>query len=255
MKKMILAVLGSIAVVLSLDSCKKDTTLSYNNETLGNVVDGTFVSDNGNIYHIVEQNCAGKIDTMNRVYMISDILEKTEGGKDEEYNIRLNYLIEPLCKDMELKSELSAEDDAEMGNDPIHLSEGWFSGGYFNAIVYTEFEVGSEVKHLINVVVDDSKTDGKLHMSLRHNAYGETVSELLNDETKIVIGKSIVTFPIAKFMPEGKDELKVIVSYPWYESDSSKKAVMNEIEGTYTKGDFEHTPNEAKSIVKSVNIK
>ena len=252
---MIFALLGSVALLLSVGSCKKDTTIRYGNDTFGNITDGVLITDQGNIFNIVEQTCAGKIDTMERVYTITDILRETEGGKEKEYDVRLVYVVEPLCKDMKIKSELTEEEETELGNDPIHLAEGWFSGGYFNAIVFTEYEVGSKVKHLINIVVDDTKDDDKLHLTLRHNAYGETNSEISNSDNKIVIGQGIVTFPIADLIPEGKEKMDIIFTYSWYEDDSSTEVEEKTIEGTYEKGEFEHTPKKVRSIVKSIELK
>ena len=45
-----------LAAAAALISCKQDETLMYNNMTMGNVIDGTFVSDQGNIFNIVERN-------------------------------------------------------------------------------------------------------------------------------------------------------------------------------------------------------
>ena len=53
-------------IALAAVSCSKDDTIRYNNATMGNIVDGRFVSDQGNIFNVMEQNCSGKLDTMKR---------------------------------------------------------------------------------------------------------------------------------------------------------------------------------------------
>ena len=44
-----------LAAAATVISCKKDEILMQNNLTMGNVVDGTFVSDQGNIFNIVKK--------------------------------------------------------------------------------------------------------------------------------------------------------------------------------------------------------
>ena len=39
---------------LAAVSCKKDNTIQYNNATMGNIVNGTFTSDQGNIFNVAE---------------------------------------------------------------------------------------------------------------------------------------------------------------------------------------------------------
>ena len=45
--------IAAIAAVSIVSSCQKDDTLQYNNATMGNIVDGRFVSDQGNIFNVV----------------------------------------------------------------------------------------------------------------------------------------------------------------------------------------------------------
>ena len=58
-------IIGCTAALIALAavSCSKDTTIRYNNATMGNIVSGRFVSDQGNTFNVVEQNCIGKLDS------------------------------------------------------------------------------------------------------------------------------------------------------------------------------------------------
>ena len=49
--------IAAAAMALAAASCQKDDTLYYNNLTMGNIVDGRFVSDQGNTFNIVDQTC------------------------------------------------------------------------------------------------------------------------------------------------------------------------------------------------------
>ena len=53
MKRLIIFIVAGIAA-LAATSCDKDNTLRYNNFTMGNIVDGKFVSDQGNTFNVVE---------------------------------------------------------------------------------------------------------------------------------------------------------------------------------------------------------
>ena len=64
-----LIILAAAAVSFAAASCHKDDTLRYNNVTMGNVVAGTFISDQGNAFNVVEQTCQGRLDTMKRVIL------------------------------------------------------------------------------------------------------------------------------------------------------------------------------------------
>ena len=79
MKRLIIFIVAGIAA-LAATSCDKDNTLRYNNFTMGNIVDGKFVSDQGNTFNVVEQTCSGRLDTLERAIILCDILYQEEGG-------------------------------------------------------------------------------------------------------------------------------------------------------------------------------
>ena len=61
-------------ICLASASCKKDSTIQYNNATMGNVVNGTFTSDQGNIFNVAEKNCEGLLDTMKRAFVVLSLI-------------------------------------------------------------------------------------------------------------------------------------------------------------------------------------
>ena len=69
-KKTIIYIAAAILALGSV-SCQKDDTLQYNNFTMGNIVDGRFVSDQGNTFNVVEQLCSGKIQEISRYRTLS----------------------------------------------------------------------------------------------------------------------------------------------------------------------------------------
>ena len=98
----IAAIVASLAVV----SCHKDDTLRYNNVTMGNVVAGSFISDQGNTFNVVEQTCSGRLDTLERAIILCDILYQEEGG---DYAVRLNNFQKVLTKTPVKASETTDE--------------------------------------------------------------------------------------------------------------------------------------------------
>lgn len=211
MKKITRALFSIAATVLALGvvSCKKDNTLYYNNMTMGNIVNGRFVTDNGNILNVVEQNCEGKLDTMKRAIVICDVLNETAGA-EKEYDVRLNQLAPVLTKNPVAAIDATTGDIAV--KDPIYIRDLWYSGGYLNMYIQVPIKQDSKVKHLINIVhaVDEK---GVYTFELRHNAFGE----LRNDtDPKVYLGGCHVSFPILDVIK--KDSAKIKINWKWYEA-------------------------------------
>ena len=100
-----------LAAILSFAavSCQLDDTLYYNNLTMGNIVDGKFLSDQGNIFNIVEQQCSGNIAKEKRAIVICDVLNETEGAT-KEYEVRLRQFASVLEKNAILAAEATEEE-------------------------------------------------------------------------------------------------------------------------------------------------
>lgn len=234
---------------LAAVSCKKDNTIQYNNATMGNVVNGTFTSDQGNIFNVAEQNCTGRLDTMKRAFVICDVLNKTANGADNEYDIRLNALASVLTKDIVAVGAEAAEE--VYVEDPVHIEYLWISGGYINVYVMMPFKVGSKTAHMINLVQQPSENEGQYVLRLCHNAYGETMTETNSHE--FVLGGGYVSFPINTIMQEEEADLKI--KWKWYQSTGAGLSMVTEykfIEGTYKKDGYQHVPEELAARTKAV---
>lgn len=193
-------------LAFSTISCKKDSTL-YNNLTMGNVIDGRFVSDQGNIFNIIEQTCGGRIDTMKRAIVVCDILNVTKGTANE-YDVRLNQLSKVLTKKPVHIDE--AQGDIER-RDPLNVSEVWYSGGYLNLCIQIPIKPGSKTRHLINLVYEKND-DGSLAFDIRHNAFGDIMEG--NSGAISFIG-SYVSFPIKEIIDKDSDD--IVITWKWYE--------------------------------------
>ena len=235
----IIIFIAAALMCLGTASCMKDTTIQYNNLTMGNVEGSTFVSDQGNIFNVVEYegNYYDELMKTERAYILCDVLSKTAGGQDNEYDIRLNAMVKVLTKDIITLGTETTEDMVK--EDPVDVKSIWLSGGYMN--FYIEFPVrkNSQTAHLINLVQEEA-TEGYA-FRLTHNAYGETREAYPDEEFNIAGG--YVSFPINTVIQENETKLKV--EWTWYKTYgviTSTETEVKGIEGTYKKDGFEHMP-------------
>ena len=225
------------AAVVAAISCQKDDALQYNNMTMGNIVDGRFVSDQGNTFNVVDQSCEGRLEEQKRAMVVCDVLNSTNGS-DKEYDVYLKSFAYVLDKDA-VALENAGEGDIAVQN-PIHIEQLWFSGGYLNMLIKFHAKEGSGVKHLVNLVY--SKDDeGRYVMNFRHNAFGEVLAE--ETMSSMVMAAGYVSFPISKFIKE--DNAKVVLNWKWYKSSDIGYIFATETDYTFeydwTRSDFEHS--------------
>ena len=237
MKKTLIIIFAALA---ALTSCKQDDTLQYNNITMGNVVNGTFTSDNGNIFNVVEKTCTENLESMTRAIIACDILRKVD-GTDNVYDIRLNQAASVLTKAPVKKTVADADEEMSV-NDPITMDSAWISGGYVNMYAIVEVKtLASMQKHLVNLVLDEKESEpGKYVFYLRHNSYGESVS---HNATGISLAGNYVSFPINDLIKE--DSADITIKWKWYKSAGdgwSSETQEYSYNLSYTKGGFEHFP-------------
>lgn len=233
---------------LAAVSCKKDTTIQYNNMTMGNVTDGRFVSDQGNIFNVVEQDKSidKNLSEMKRAYILCDVLNKTVGGLDNEYDIRLNSMVNVSTKDiLALGTEIEEE---KLVEDPCHIQYIWFSGGYINLYLIFPMKKDSETPHMVNLVQKESEKGYTFRLT--HNSYGENLEK--GNPNEYVMAGGYISFPINSLIKEDTAHIKV--EWTWYKSNGtvlSQEKEERSAEGDYTKGGFEHMPKGLRDITKA----
>lgn len=241
MNKITKTITGIIAAmtILASVSCQKDDTLRYNNFTMGNIVDGKFVSDQGNTFTVVEQNCPGRLDTMKRAIILCDVLYQEEGGS---YAVRLNNMQRVLTKSPILASETT--DEATLQKDPIILSDLWISGGYMNMRVTFPVKSGSKTPHIVNLILDDSDAAEKPYtFTILHNASGE-ILKADSDNSDMVLASAYASFPMSSLINE--DETEIVLNWKGYKISNqfivSSETIDNSVTINYKKGSFEQMP-------------
>lgn len=253
MKKISRLVIISAAAIMAFcaASCQTDDTIRYNNATMGNVVDGSFISDQGNIFNVVEQTCQGKLDTMKRAYVLCDILKSTEGSSNA-YDIRLNYMSQVLTKDIIPSTELKDS----LANDPLLLQDIWVSGGYVNLFINLPIDPKNSKQHRIECVFDQEESkDGEYVFCLRHDADGELLQDNGNNSNMVLAG-AFASFPVSSLIKE--DSAKITLKWKSYivleDGAVSFKTMDASVSRPYSKGTFEQVPSKTPAS-KSAEIR
>ncbi len=189
--------LAACIAAFSAISCSKDNTLHYNNVTMGNIVDGVFVTDQGNEFKVVEQTCPGRLDTMKRAFTVCDILQKTSGN---EYEVRMNHIANVLVKDAVPSSELT--DMEAMANDPILLPEIWISGGYVNMhiILPVNIDKKKQKPHKITFI-RNMEDEGEYRFRIMHDGNGEVLD---SESGNMALAGAYASFPVSTVIKEEK---------------------------------------------------
>lgn len=243
--KSIFFLIAAVAASLMI-SCQKDDTLQYNNSTMGNIVDGRFVSDQGNVFNVVDQQCLGKLDTMKRAFVVCDVLNKTAGGADNEYDVRVNQIATVLTKDPVYHVNTTAE---MLVQDPIHIEYAWISGGYINLFVMFPVKSGSTTSHLVNLVHEGGIIDpetkeeiaGTYRFTLRHNSNGDKITP--PQTVDYVLSGGYVSFPLSTYVTEKEADFRI--EWTWHKNVGgglSSETLVKTLDGKYTSDGFQHAP-------------
>lgn len=239
----ITTLLAAIAALTIAVSCEEDTTLRYGNVTMGNISEGTFTSDQGNVFNVVEQTCAGDLTEHERSLIICDVLQQTG---ENIYDIRLHRIEKVLTKPSVPQSEATEEMLVE---DPVEIYDAWCAGGYLNMYIVFYVKQESETAHFINLIRDESVSeDGKYSFTLRHNAYGEVLSEA---NSRMLLAGAYVSFPLTELIKE--NEAEITLKWKWYAqegADSDEHKDYKGIVGWKATG-FQHTPS-SKAVRRNI---
>ncbi len=200
-----------LGAVLLFSSCKKEYEsyhfgVSYGN-IVGNAESYNILTDEGLTLYVVENNVSeAEVEDGQRVMANYTVLERVEQG----YNVQLNFLYNILTKDPVFLSEMTSEEQNEIGNDPLNVLSMSFGGKYLNVNMQL-MRKDPELAHFVNLVVDEQRSDDQtVYLTLRHNAYG--------DATSIPVSQR-VSFDLSKLVPEGQQQINVYVEWTNYQGE------------------------------------
>jgi hypothetical protein len=158
------------------------------------------------------------IENGKRVLVNFEILSDKEANKniyEVSVNGFYNLLSKPVVRESFILQDEQARRDS-IGNDPFNDVFAWFGGDYINI----DFEVFhsnySDVKHMINLIYDDTRSSSDtLYLTLRHNAYGE----LPHQGNFMYLGKGKCSFKLADLLPAGVTSKTIKLNWTEYGHD------------------------------------
>ena len=234
MKKLISILLG-MGAFLMLASCDEKVDLLVSNEqTMGMIADGHFITDQGLLYKVFAKECEGDLFALKRAFIVCDVLR--EGTEPASYDILLKRFTEVGLPEYTVKSERPEEG---VKTDPVMINAMWTSGRYLNFQLVYPAPKGSEQEHVFSFIVYEKQLDGLYAIDLMHDAGGEVFGEWDIEEVDTETRTVMVSLPLESFYKPGSVSASSVpyeVHYTWYVSENgriTKKTLPNLIRGTF----------------------
>ncbi len=185
----------------------------------------TIRTDVGNTLIVVENLCPSfAMEDSMRVRINYTIDRQTSEG----FEIRLNAIEKILSKAPVYSTELTSDELADLGDDPIEVAEAWFGGNYLN-INFLVFRYDPALAHFINLLVDEeNSTEDDVVVILKHNAYDDPTTSL---------AFSRVSFDLSDLVPIGQESVKITLKWTDYndsEHMDSGEFVLNDFTSSTT---------------------
>jgi len=145
-------------------------------QNVNNSNDYEILTDKGNTLVVTKSFTGQKIENDKRVLVNFEILSDKDKNKNV-FEIKVNGFYSLLSKPMVSESHILQNEGVRrdsIGNDPFVDIAARFSGDFLNIDFELFYEQGSNKKHMINLVYDDTReSTDTLYLRLYHNAYGE----------------------------------------------------------------------------------
>ena len=210
--------LSCIAAAALLTGCIKETFLITNDQTMGNIIDGRFLSDQGIWYDVTDEVNPGdtkKLLSESRALVLCDILQNTTvSGGEMSYNILLKEFVHVDVAPV--VTEVPQEEA------PVLVDLVWASGAYLNfRLIYLTPETPKQ-EHSFSVVVEKAPTDlQEMVLHIYHNAGGEYYGALLGGgESDKTTYKQQVAFVSVLILPYYQSDTAInthyTVKYAWH---------------------------------------
>lgn len=198
-----------LAFALCLTACTNTKSILYRASMFGNMTAaGVMLGDDGRTYHFSNDADFPELPQEGRIVAILDALDKQEGSGEHYDAELLNYSV-PLCKEPVTCS--TEEEVAALGDDPIKMEDGSWSGSYLNMICTVMLKSNSTAKHMVNLQIVPGASTDTLHAVLRHNAFADKIDEAEADLFEKY--PFYASFPLADKLPEGK---ATVLELKWY---------------------------------------
>ena len=201
-----------LAAALVLASCQESQGMLYRTLMYGFVQeDGSLLADDGRTY--IFSNATSFPDYMaaERVLAMFDVVE-AENGSETRFKAMMLQFTLPLYKPVD--SCTTDEEIEAFGLNPIDMTACNYSGGCINMENTIYVLEGSEVKHLVSLVHDTSRSSGDtLRLRLCHDAGNDALVSDFDVKRKFVFYSS---FPLKDLLP---DSGSIVVEIKWSWND------------------------------------
>ena len=211
------SILAILASAICISSCIHDNDILSSELCMVNVESpNRLITDTGLTFNVVETSVSAIPDTVKRVMILCDVLRQT-GTSTDEYDVHLLNFAHVLTKQPVLKS---TADEEVIGSDGITPAQLWTGGGYLNGAIQFTSVINSKVSLTVNLVFDDTRSNSDtLYFSLHHNAHGESLEHEEIPQSMLTLSSDYVSFPVAGYIPEGKDEIVLHLDWNWYREE------------------------------------
>ena len=227
MKKSLM--LSLLAAPFLLTGCIDDTFLITNDQTMGNIVDGRFISDQGIWYDVTDEVNPGDTEKLlkeKRALVLCDVLENTSRNGEPSYGVLLKEFVH-----VDIAPIVGGIPDEEA---PVLVDLAWASGSYLNfRLIYLAPEPETQ-EHSFSVVVEKEPTDlQEIVLHLYHHAGGEYYGAPAHEgESEKITYKQHVAFVSVEILPYYMTgailNMRYTVKYSWHKKAEDGKTYLPE---------------------------
>jgi hypothetical protein len=202
---------GVILMLFVLFACDKDeksfsTNIWVSLATVKQINNSTPVLlqlDNGLLVWPVNNSNDFNTSDGQRVLISYNILSDSAQNNPKR-EIRLNTISNVQIKQV---AALTTANKDSIGNDPLGISNIWIGGGYLNVSFYI---YGNKTAHLVSLAYNTTippSNDGKVHLELHQNAFGDTSTGL---------NTGVISFDIKSFVQNRISPVEIIIEVKNY---------------------------------------
>ena len=188
-------------------------------QNVNSLNDYRIFTDKGNLLLVTKSPSGYAIEENKRVLVNYDILSEKSNASPGIYEVKVNGFYHLLSKPEVRESFILEDEEARrdsIGNDPFCGLEAWFGGDYININFVFLHSGNSSIKHLINLVYDDTRTGSDtVFLSLKHNAYDDGLYDY-----GFMKGMGRCSFNLANIVPASNESTPIRLSWIQYKSGS-----------------------------------
>lgn len=236
MKHRIITVLAAIASAFAMTACLPDGPIKTNYSSMAQWKGGILYTDDNLQFNIVSNGYSNIPDSVERVYIICDVLNQTS---DNSYEIQLKEWHKVDMKDLVRIGDEGAgkykNGEGKVTSDPINVAGAWMARNMLNMNINYVLKKESPGVHDYDLLFNDVKSVGDtVYLQLVHNAHNEYYgnSSFKDGDLKVVNG--FVSVPIEDVIPDGKDKIYLKLEWLWHKIENN--AIVKETTEYFTTG-------------------